>query len=64
MARQMIATYGYEEDFVAAARDLKSAGFDTITNFRLQERLLVRLAASRWQPSQRCRLFSLLAADL
>jgi len=31
MARQMMATYGYEEDFIAAARDLKSAGFDNIT---------------------------------
>jgi len=31
MARHMMATYGYEEDFIAAARDLKSAGFDRIT---------------------------------
>jgi hypothetical protein len=31
MGRQMMATYGYEEDFIAAARNLKSAGFDSVT---------------------------------
>ncbi len=31
MARQIMATFGYEEDIISAGRNLKSAGFDNIT---------------------------------